>query len=378
MNLSRSKLVKWTADLPQAVRQRARSGVSLHNHSSCSRETLDFLPGIARRIPMVAQLFEAGLARYFRENGRPLDFEQVYWRPPLDPPAVVDSERRSIEQRLGLPALVALTDHDTIEGNCVLSGVAPGQHPFSLEWTVPFLGATFHLGVHNVPSPRVQEVERELNRYSRRPSDSTLADLLAWLTEPAESFIVLNHPLWDLAGVGSVRHHALLLTLLRTHASWIHALEINGYRRWDENAGVFPIAEGFDLPVVAAGDRHGCVPGALLTLSEATSFAELASDLRAGRSMTSVVLPEYREPFAARLLHGAGDALRHQRDHGGRLVRWVDRVFYVEHGEHRPLSGVWPHGGPWWLRCLVSLTRTIGADSMRPFLRWTLPTEGHA
>ena len=65
----------------------SRTGVSLHSHSECSREALDFVPGIARRIPLIATLFEWSVASYQRDNGRPLDFSSVYWRPPLAPAA---------------------------------------------------------------------------------------------------------------------------------------------------------------------------------------------------------------------------------------------------------------------------------------------------
>src|SRR5262245_32057984 len=76
-----------------------RAAVSLHSHSSCSRETLTFIPQLAARIPLVATLFERSAARYAREYGRPLDFGSYYWRPPLSAAAVIASERENIERR---------------------------------------------------------------------------------------------------------------------------------------------------------------------------------------------------------------------------------------------------------------------------------------
>src|SRR5215831_1905791 len=83
-----------------------RAAVSLHSHSECSRETLEFIPRFAKRIPVVAKYYERGLAQYERENGRPLRFGEWYFRPPVSPAAVIDSERAQLEQRLDLPGLV--------------------------------------------------------------------------------------------------------------------------------------------------------------------------------------------------------------------------------------------------------------------------------
>src|SRR5262245_25814362 len=97
-----------------------RAAVSLHCHSECSRETLEFIPRIARQIPVVASLFEQSLADYQSEHGRPLDFSEWYWRPPVTPAGVIDSEQAQSERRLDLPGLVSLTDHDTVEGPLTL------------------------------------------------------------------------------------------------------------------------------------------------------------------------------------------------------------------------------------------------------------------
>jgi hypothetical protein len=93
-----------------------RAAVSLYSHSDRSQEKLDFVPGIARRIPVVARFFERAVATDRRVHGRDLDFSSAYWRPPLPPSAVIASEREQIERRFDCRALVSLTDHDTIEG----------------------------------------------------------------------------------------------------------------------------------------------------------------------------------------------------------------------------------------------------------------------
>src|SRR5262249_40102629 len=93
-----------------------RTAVSLHSHSECSRETLEFIPRFAKSIPVVSRFYERALVEYQSENGRPLDFGEWYYRPPVTPAGVIESERAQLEQRLDLPGLVSLTDHDTVEG----------------------------------------------------------------------------------------------------------------------------------------------------------------------------------------------------------------------------------------------------------------------
>src|SRR5262245_56943664 len=93
-----------------------RAAVSLHSHSECSRETLEFIPRIAKSVPIIATFYERGLEQYQRENGRPLKFGEWYYRPPVSPAYVVDSERAQLEARFDLPGFVSLTDHDTVDG----------------------------------------------------------------------------------------------------------------------------------------------------------------------------------------------------------------------------------------------------------------------
>jgi len=59
-------------------------------------------------------------------------------------------------------------------------------------------------------------------------------------------------------------------------------------------ASRLPRAEGFELPVVGGGDRHGRVPNAIVNLTNSTCLAEFASELRKGRAT----------PFASRACLG--------------------------------------------------------------------------
>jgi len=71
----------------------------------------------------------------------------------LTPSLAFDLERRQIEDKLQIPGLVSLTDHDDIQAPMLLRTVAASRHiPVSVEWTVPFGATAFHLGIHNLPS----------------------------------------------------------------------------------------------------------------------------------------------------------------------------------------------------------------------------------
>jgi hypothetical protein len=363
MNVSRTTIQIYRRKQPFAGMDGMRAAVSLHGHSECSREKLDFLPAIARRIPIVAPLFERGVARYESLHGRPLDFSQAYWRPPLTPAEVIASERDQIERRLGLQALVSLTDHDTMAGPRAFRSAGHCDVPLSVEWSVPFEGSVVHLGVHAVPPDRVDEIERELAAYTAGVRGA-LDDLLDWLGERPETFVVLNHPYWDLAGLGARRHDSTLLRFLRVHGHRIHALELNGYRAWAENRRVLPLAEGFALPVVGGGDRHGFCPNTIVNLTRATCLAEFARELREGRPTDCVVFPEYEEPYTARVLRTAAGVLRDIPGHPGGRSRWSSRVFMCVDGEERSLESVWT-GVSWWLHACIVATRMLGSAPAR-------------
>lgn len=263
---------------------------------------------------------------------------------------------------------MSLTDHDTLEGPKRLLAAGAVETPLSVEWTVHVEDAEFHLGVHNVDPTIVEEAERAMAAFTAGRAGN-LGDMLDWLDETPSTFIVLNHPFWDMAGIGAVRHEGALLRLMRTHRHRIHGLEINGYRMWSENRRVLPLAEGFGIPVVAGGDRHGRLPNAAVNLTPAVTLEEFAGDLRAGRRTDCVVFPEYWDPFAARLLQGARDALGYDRHHHAGRRTWADRVFFQSTQGEQAVSSIWPDGAPLWLRGSVTVTRVLGAPSWRPLYR---------
>jgi hypothetical protein len=347
--------------------RRTRSAASLHSHSSCSRERLGFLPGVTRNIPIAGRLFDRSMRQLGREIGRPLDFDSVYWRPPASPASVIASEREQISARLDCAPLVALTDHDTLEGVVTLRAQGECDVPLSVEWSVRVADTILHLGIHGLAEARLSEAGALLREAAARRRADDVDAVLAWLDGQREAFVILNHPFWDFSNAGALRHETVLLSFLRRHRDRIHGLELNGYRGWSENRRVLALAEAFELSVVAGGDRHGYAPNAMVTLTDACSFAELGDDLRAGRPLTNVIFPEYFEPYAARVFQGFSEALRPDVATG--RCSWGDRVFFLQDGVERSIASVWPGGGPWWLRGGFGLTRMLGTPTMRPLFR---------
>jgi hypothetical protein len=344
-----------------------RGAVSLHSHSDCSRETLEFIPRFASSIPIIASCYERSLVQYEREHGRPLKFGDWYFRPPVSPAAVIDSEKTQLEQRLDLRGLVSLTDHDTVEGPLQLRANGSPNVPLSFEWSVPFERSLFHFGVHGIPPGSIDATMRALTAYTAGPrvdEGRWLGELLDHLAECPETLIVLNHPCWDLARIGQLRHDAALLALLRHHRDRIHALELNGYRTWAENRCVLPLATGFGIPVVGGGDRHGLTPNAIVNMTRASDLGEFAHELRVERFSCCVVFPEYADPFVGRVLQTVADVVgSHDRQQG--RTTWDERVFIEMNGTEQSVASMWKRE-PLWLRSALAVTRAIAA---KPFTR---------
>src|SRR5580698_2563470 len=129
------------------------TGVSLHSHTSQSKETLDFIAELSTDWAFLQPIMRWLEARSLHTTGIRPDYARSYWTPPLTPRLAFDLERSQIENHLQLPGLVSITDHDTIQAPLLLRSVPSARHiPVSVEWTVPFGNTAFHLGIHNLPS----------------------------------------------------------------------------------------------------------------------------------------------------------------------------------------------------------------------------------
>ena len=355
-----------------------RAAVSMHCHTNHSRELLTFIPHYAKRIPVLSRFYKSEMERYVTDYGKAINFSRAWWTPPVTARQVFEMETLEIESRLGLPAIVSITDHDEIAAGLWLQALdLQGRIPVSVEWTVPYGRGFFHLGVHNLPPDRASELMAEMSAYSRQAEPRMeLCDLLVWINEFPETLIVLNHPLWDIEFIGSQQHAVALGSLLGEHRAWIHALEINGFRSWRENKSVMATAKDFGLSVVSGGDRHGCRSNTVLNLTRAANFAEFVAEVREDGRSDVLLMPEYRESRVLRTLEVVTDVLRHYPNHPQGQFLWTNRVFVdLDDKGSRPLSDYWKRGGPAWVRVALWGLRAIGSHRVKPALRMALSQE---
>lgn len=354
------------------------AAASLHCHTHFSKEILTFIPYYASRVPVLSGYFSEALVRYRAAHGRDLDFSRAYWTPPVTPRQVIDAETLQIEKELGLPALVSITDHDDIEAGLLLQVLdTPNQYPISMEWTVPFGGGYFHLGLHNLPRENAVELAAELAKYTSQSADSrTLTELLETLNESPSTLIVLNHPFWDIELIGGEDHLNCLRSFIASHGDQLHALEINGFRTWKENRETIQLADELGLPLVSGGDRHGCQPNSILNLTRARSFDELVGEIREDGHSDIVIMPGYRESIVTRLLESVAEVIGNYPGHALGRSRWSDRIYIDLDGtESLPLATHWPNGGPGWVRLSLWLLRRLGSKELKPALRLALGSE---
>lgn len=345
----------------RAINGKFRAGVSLHSHTMYSQETLASIPEYLKRIPFLNKAAGAS----------DLDLKNAYWTPPLAPRQAHRLEEKQINRQLQLPALISLTDHDDATAGTLLRVLDRFRHaPISTEWTIPFGNTFFHLGVHNMPAGSANSLMEELNRFTADPREDRLQGLLDELNASSETLLVLNHPLWDEKGIGSINHAHTLGRLLERHGRSIHALELNGLRSWKENEQVIGLARDMEIPAVAGGDRHGLEPNSLLNLSRAETLPEFIRDTRFKRISHVIVMPQYRAPLAVRISQMVADILREYPDRVARR-HWTDRMFLRVPGQAdpTPFSAIWENGAPTLLKAAVGAVHVLDWRSIRWALR---------
>jgi hypothetical protein len=315
------------------------TAVCLHGHTMHSEECLSFLPRYLHGVPGISQI-----VRGYQRGPQPaVDFARAYWTPPLTPASALRLERKQIAN-LGLRPLVSLTDHDKID-----AGLESQDDPISVEWTVPYERSILHLGIHNLPPDSARSWMSAMAAHTAAPVESRLPEILSDMGRIPGVLIVLNHPFWLEEGVEKNNHTRALDRVLRQCNHLFHAFELNGTRRWSENRAVVDLAREWSRPVISGGDRHACEPAACLNLTNATSFAEFAGEVRCGHSVV-LFMPHYRESMPARMLEAIWDILRPYPEYPGR-ERWTDRIFYrIEDGVATPLSALWKNRMPWVVR----------------------------
>lgn len=369
MKLKRTRL--HILHKPKDLSGEARTGVSLHCHTEHSREMLDFVPHYADQLPIISYFWNRERKKYIEREGKVPDFSTGFWSPPLTAREVYNFEQEQIN-RHGLDAIASLTDHDSIDANLRINEDTPNEKaPISLEWTVPFEYGFFHVGVHNLPKSRAVELTKTLLDYTfdeKRHGAASLNEMFSMLNQIPDVLVVLNHPLWDIEIVGKEKHAVLLKNFLKEHGRWIHALEINGFRKWSENKAVLEMAEALGYPIVTGGDRHGCQPNTVINLTDAKTFAEFAEEIRVDKRSRVVLMPEYGQPLQSRQLQSFAEILRHYPEFPDGRRKWFDRVHFDTGDGHglRPLSVHWLYGGPAWLRAAIWTLGVMGSPKMRP------------
>jgi hypothetical protein len=158
---------------------------------------------------------------------------------------------------------------------------------------------------------------------------------------------------------------------LQKNGAFLHALELNGLRNWDENRAVRRLAEKWNMLLISGGDRHGVEPNANINLSNAGSFTEFVHEIRRQRKSNVLFMPQYAEPWKQRLLQSTIDAVRNYPEFPQGSRNWDERVYHPDtHGVLRPLSELWPkQSSPLLIRGLIALVQLLGRAPVAGGLR---------
>lgn len=356
----------------QKAHEGFRSGVSLHSHTNQSRETLDFLANLGSTYSMICPLLARLERRAEKLHGVRIDYASSYWTPPMTPRLAFDLESGQIE-KLGLSSMVSITDHDTIEAPMLLRTVPSARRiPVSVEWSVPYGGVQdFHIGIHNLPSARARQWMNTFAAFTANPGEQRLREILIALHEEPGVLVVFNHPMWDLFLVGEKRHQFMVNEFLLKFGAWIHALELNGLRNWEENRETRRLAERWNMVLISGGDRHGVEPNANINLTNSTSFTEFVHEIRRERTSSVLFMPQYAHPWKHRLLQSTLDAIRNYPDFPQGSRTWDERAYHPDaRGVMRPLSEIWPKGrAPLAIQCVIKCVQMLGASPVSGGLR---------
>ena len=323
------------------------SGVSLHSHTRHSQESLGFLGTFLERREVTRRWFAGQREKCRRLIGIEVNLDRAYWTPPLCERMAHEVEQGQIEH-LGLRPMVSLTDHNSIDA-CMLLREDPAcsNAPISTEWTVPFGGAVFHFGVHNLPPSSARELMSAMHQATFLADDDRILKLFAEFSAMPGVLVVFNHPLWNFYSIPADRFTFELTRFLESGNRYVHAFELNGMRNHAENRAVLQLAANWNQLVISGGDRHGCEPNASLNLTNAADFQEFAEEIREGRHSVVLVMPQYELPLGWRLYRNFTRIVAEYPDHPEGRRRWEERTFHPDHnGTIVPMSRLCKDGEP--------------------------------
>ena len=208
--------------------------------------------------------------------------------------------------------------------------------------------------------------------YTAAPSLARLTEILSQLNSLPDVMIILNHPVWDLNKVGVERHRFCIHEFMTNCAPFIHAMELNGLRGWQENREVQALAQEWKQLLISGGDRHGIQPNANTNLTHATTFEEFVHEIRHEKRSHILFMASYAVPWKYRILESTLDVIRHYPEFPEGTRNWDDRVYHPdEDGVARPISQLWPGDGraPIFARYVLAGVRLLGKGPLSSGLR---------
>jgi predicted metal-dependent phosphoesterase TrpH len=267
------------------------NAVSLHNHSCHSVEKLAALNQVVKLGFM--RPLSGVLQRSFGLGGVPnLNYAEITYNPPYTPEDVFQMESAAAAHWGFNGVHLTITDHDEFAGSLeLLRGRADlnGRVAIGEEVSVWYEGHLFHLGVSGLPESGIDETHSRIQAAARGGRHDELFETLA----ASGCLVVLNHPLVAWAPGAE----AIPITDLLTRYGWaIHALEVNGMRRREENDRVLELARQWRKPVVGGGDSHLLVASSIVSLSRAASFKDFIAEVKDGHAVPFVT-PNYFAPL---------------------------------------------------------------------------------
>ena len=265
--------------------------VSLHNHSCHSVEKLAALNQVVK-LGFMRPLSGILQRSFGLEGVSGLNYAEITFNPPYEPEDVYRIESAAVAPWGFNGVHLTISDHDEFAGSLALLRGRPdlnGRVAIGEEVSVWYGGHLFHLGVSGLPENGIDETHARIQSSARGGRHDELFETLA----ASGCLVVLNHPLVAWAP-GSA---AIPVTDLLTRYGWaIHALEVNGMRRREENDGVLELARQWKKPVVGGGDSHLLVASSVISLSQAASFRDFIAEVKDGHAVPFVT-PEYFAPL---------------------------------------------------------------------------------
>ncbi len=249
----------------------------------------------------------------------------------MTPKLAFDLESRQIEN-LDVAPMVSISDHDNIKAPMLLRTVPSARGiPVSVEWSAPYGGSqAFHLGIHNLPSARAAEWMSALEEYTANPDDKRLTEILVALNDEPNVLVVFNHPIWDLYLIGQEKHDFLVNEFLQKNGAFLHALELNGLRNWNENRMVRRLAAQWNMVLISGGDRHGVEQNSNINLTNAYNFTEFVHEIRREKLSNVLFMPQYAQPWKHRILQSTLDAIRNYPEFPQGSRTWDERVYHPD------------------------------------------------